>query len=605
MDQIYNHYYSCGNTRYNSIQNCQKCNRKNTCSLCKGGYTFINNIRTSCEKIEDLGDYYLQDESDISMYKKCSYFIPHCNTCSSKDICLSCLNHYGLYYDQSKCVYISDETYFKNPNDDLYYQCSDVINKCQKCSSSTRCNNCISGYIRLNNDKSTCHSINEIYPEEYYTDPNDNNMYLKCSSYIENCAACEYGKGCKYCKYEYTMLNDDHSTCHQKSTISLDTYFTEDGLMYYSCLKEKYKNNIKCFSLVQQQDIILNFLEAQRKNYKLYIYMMTHSPLPKDFSLKTKINVYNSKSLRNLEETQVILTTNDDSDGSTNKIITFISEDLRNELRKIDDNIQVEDIKFNYDNPITKTVTENNFCTLKFDKNSELMDTGKVRSLIQAKKIPDCSKTKQSDIISLIMDEINGCDFDLLSDNDLSFSNDNLDLEFISDDKTNTIKAQCDTTEDGINTIQCKIKDDANSKYSLKNNIVSDSNKYIIISPIDDNDKFTILCENNKNRNLIIIVSVVCSVVVFAVIIIIICCIYKKKKDDKKMKKSEYDITRRTNKRNSTISKKKLNYRPNNERLETHQYLSINTQKRKSKQEDEEFVRNKRKNHTKKTVISN
>ena len=70
------------------------------------------------------------------------------------------------------------------------------------------------------------------------------------------------------------------------------------------------------------------------------------------------------------------------------------------------------------------------------------------------------------------------------------------------------------------------------------------------------------------------------------------------------MKKSEYDITRRTNKRNSTMSKKKINYRPSNERLETYQYLSINTQKRKSKQEDEEFVRNKHKNHTKKTVIS-
>ena len=229
------HYYSCGNNKYNSIDNCKKCNKKNSCYLCKEGYTFINNIKSFCEKIEDLGNHYIPDVKDISLYRKCSYYIPYCDTCSSKDLCLSCLNQHGLYNDKSKCVYINDENYFKNSRDGLYYLCSNSIKNCEKCVDKNKCNYCINGYIKINNDRSTCHLMSDINIDEYYVDPNDNNMYMKCSSYIDNCLRCEYEKGCKICKYGYILLNDDYKKCNDKSTISLDTYFTEDGFMYYSC----------------------------------------------------------------------------------------------------------------------------------------------------------------------------------------------------------------------------------------------------------------------------------------------------------------------------------------------------------------------------------
>ena len=603
LDGINNHYYACNNIQYNSIPNCKKCDSKDSCTLCQDGYTFIDNVKTSCVKIEDLGNDYIQDEYDPLMYRKCSYYIPQCSACSSKDICLSCLHEYGIYKDKTKCIYAHDDKYFRNPLDDQYYLCSDGIENCQKCSSNTECNICVDGYIRIDNDKSSCHLMNEIYVDEYYVDPNDNNMYIKCSSYIENCLQCEYEKGCKYCKYGYIMLNGDSKTCHKKSKVSLDNYFTEDEFMYYSCDLEKYKSNIHCFSIIPRQEIILTFLEAQKKTYKLYCYMMTHSPLPKDFSLKLTINIYNSKTLRNLEETQIILTTSDESDGSANKIITFVSEDLRSELRRSDDNIQIEDIKFNYDNPTTKTVTENNFCSLKFNKNSDLMDTGKVRSMIQAKKIPDCSKIKQSEIISLTMDKIDGCKFNLNSAKEVSFSSDNIDIEFVSsDEKADTITAKCDTKEDGINTIQCKLKDDANKKFSLKNSIVSDNNNFVIISTTDDKDEFPILCEDNKKRNIIIIVSVLCSVAVVAGVVVIIYFVYKRKKEKKG--KHEFEHTNKNAKRNS-IFKRKLSYKPTAERLETGQFLSVNTKSRKSKCDDETMSRHKNKHITKKTVISN
>ena len=49
--------------------------------------------------------------------------------------------------------------------------------------------------------------------------------------------------------------------------------------------------------------------------------MVTHSPLPKNFSIKLKINLYQSK-LRSLDgqERDIVLSTIDDSNGSGDTI---------------------------------------------------------------------------------------------------------------------------------------------------------------------------------------------------------------------------------------------------------------------------------------------
>ena len=44
--------------------------------------------------------------------------------------------------------------------------------------------------------------------------------------------------------------------------------------------------------------------------------------------------------------------------------------------------IKIEEIQFNVDSPTTKNVVENNNCSINLDKNSELLDTGRVKSLI-------------------------------------------------------------------------------------------------------------------------------------------------------------------------------------------------------------------------------
>ena len=263
--------YSCN---YNSIDNCKKCLEKNTCFLCQEGYTFVDDNQEQCKNKNDLGREYIQDINDTTIYRKCNYYIDNCNTCSSKNECLSCINHYGLYNDKTKCIDDMNEAYYKDESDNLYYLCSEAIQNFIKCSSSTICNNCINGYIRINNDKINCIKSEGFNTSEYYEDPNDNNMYIKCSSSISNCHSCENENKCTYCNPGYLLINDDYTQCFNKSNISISTFFTEDDIMYYSCNESRYKSNINCFSLIPNQTIVLKFLQIQKIDYKLYLYLM-------------------------------------------------------------------------------------------------------------------------------------------------------------------------------------------------------------------------------------------------------------------------------------------------------------------------------------------
>ena len=266
--------------------------------------------------------------------------------------------------------------------------------------------------------------------------------------------------------------------------------------------------------------------------------MITYSPLPLHFSLKLKINIYKSRKIRYLDsnERDIILNTPDDSNGSANKIIGFTSDDVFSD----DENIQVKDINFDNDNLVTKTVTNNNKCSLKFDSNSEFLDTGKVKSMILEKKIPDCSREQRNNIVNLNMDKVENCEFNLNSEDEFSFTDDKLNIELVEyENKENKITAECDTKNNNVKSIKCSInkedKEEINNDYSFKDKLLLDSNNFITIS--SEEDKFKVLCEKKgqNKKKLIIIIIIVCAVVILIVILIatIIAC--------KKDKKNEVD----------------------------------------------------------------
>ena len=531
-DNFTKEYYSCSGKNH-EIKYCQKCVNKSFCNLCQPSYTIIkNNSKLICKNIEDLGQKYIVDEFDNTTYIKCSNFMNNCDTCFSKNECLSCIEKYGLYKDKKTCINIKDQYHYKNINDNLYYLCNTTMKFCEKCISSFNCNKCINNFIKINNDRSICHPITKININEYYIDPNDDNMYLKCSSFVKNCISCNYTYGCSLCEKRYILLNDDTKNCQYKSNISLKSYFTFDNKTYFSCNDNRYKNNIECFSLIPQQSISLTFLQVQLINNKLICFMLTHSPLPKKFALKVLIIIFTSiRNLENSEEKEVILTNSDGINGINNTLVSFSSEE---EYDSSISSIEIRDINFDNENNVTKIVIDNNKCFIKFKKSSELINTAKVKKLIGDNKIPDCSLIKPGDIINLDIDKIENCEINLKSNESVSFPDNQFNLELMEyGNNQNNINAECDTKKKDIAEINCKINDKVTKEYSLKEEIFPLSDKYIVI--YTEKEKFNISCRDKIDfKKLLIIAILIFAVIILICIISCICaCVCNKKEKDK------------------------------------------------------------------------
>ena len=548
FDEQKNQYYFCGNKAYHLIENCKKCINKTFCDLCKEEFTFIDDNKSVCKNISQLGNQYIKDINNPSIYRKCNYYIGNCDTCNQTDKCLSCIKQYGLYSDRSRCVNVSDDDYYKNSTDNSYYFCNRSIAHCEKCSGSNNCKKCSNNYIRLNSNFSACHSIDEIDFSKYYINPKDENNYIECSNSLSNCLYCNSSEKCDLCQNGFIFLNDNFKRCYNKSSTDLSKCFTMDNLTYYSCENDNYKNYSQCFILNPHQTITLVFLQAQMINGTLYCFILTHSPLPKYFSLILKINRYN-QVVRNLQsqgendeikEEDVILTTKDDSNGTKNRIISFSSEKKFNE----DEHVKIKELNYSQnDNGVTYDVVKNNHLTINFDNSSETVDTGAVSKLIQQGKLTEFSSNGAEDntdrIIDLNLDNINGCKFALNSgDRSLDSSDNNYNFELADyNNNANVIKAECSNSKN--NLINCKINQDVNSEfYFNKYRIISNSGKYIFL-PNGTENRFKLLCKNNSNKNKILIIAI-CLIILVVLILLIstrFCC-KKNSKKDHKIKKS-------------------------------------------------------------------
>ena len=599
-------YYLC--SKHSSIENCKKCSDKNTCSLCKEDYAFLEEDKSECKSIESLGEHYIPKPDDPTSYNKCSNIMPNCDTCQSTTECKTCMRNFGLFNDKKTCINLDEQKYYKNEEDNLYYLCNTGVTNCEECSSKNECIKCADNYFKINNNKAICYSESEIdvTTKEYYKDPNDDNNYYKCSNYVEHCKYCDYPDGCSLCETEpgYIMLNENKKKCYLKSSITdlQDYYYTIDnGITYLSCKENKYKNDISCFTKIPEQKISLKFLQAQMIANHLHCFMITHSPLPKDFSLKLKLSKYTSSN-RNLQsepenEVEAILTTSEDSNGVDNKIIDFTSTTAYSE----NEDIKIKSIDFDSGSTTTNTVTSNNDCSLIFDGDSKLIDTGAVKTMIANNKIPDCSLTEQkSNIVTLNLDKIENCEFHLNSDETISLTKDTLDIDFVeSKNGEKNIVAQCDTKIKTSNSIKCIINKDDNEEinniYTFKDEILFDTNKYITLS--SNKDKFKIYCEKKENTSkkqdiVTLAVSACVGAVVIAIIIATIIVCRKNKtgpeiprnetvngKEDQKMRKLERLATKDLKqRRKSVLQPNKLNTL---NIIETEAVLNINENKRK------------------------
>ena len=189
------------------ISNCDKCNERDSCLLCKDGYKF--NIESkSCEEI-------------VSFCNKYDINFELCEECNE--------GYYILNNDKSHCLNdtLDEDKYFTEDDGKSYTSCENAITNCIKCTGKNECLLCKEGYI-FNENNITC--VSEI---------------PSCKNYDINYESCEE------CSEGYYLLNDDKLNCHNES-LDKDKYFTEDeGKTFISCEKvidncEKCEEREKC-----------------------------------------------------------------------------------------------------------------------------------------------------------------------------------------------------------------------------------------------------------------------------------------------------------------------------------------------------------------------
>ena len=541
-------YYLCGD----SIDNCKKCNSSTYCNLCKNGFILINNNKTKCQNISKVEEDFSKDLNDNPNNIVCD--IENCDTCSSYNICSTCKSNYALFYEKNKCVNINDNHYYINYTDKMAYYCSQELKFCETCSNYRTCEKCFKDYYILNSNKMFCYHTNDFNHSLYFLSSSDDDNYILCSNTINYCETCDSNEKCNSCKSGYIILDDDFSKCHNKIGVDLSKYFTEDNIIYNSCESIKYRNNIRCFGIIKNQVVTLKFIQVQIINNHLFVYMLTHSLFPKNFSLKITFSKYNNTRLRHLEDNKkksTTLTASDDSDGKYYTIIRFTSDEIFNDT----EDIQISKIEPN-DDILTKIVTENNNFKLEFNPNSREANTKNVKSLINEKKIPDLSSERN--IIRFSFNKTEGCELNFNSEMSASISENQFNIDLV-DNLGNIKKVKCDIKQANTNSINCKISEEVENDYTIKDDIKYSSDNLIIFS--GNGITFKLICKKEpkiKKLNIIFIIVIVIIVCILIIVCVIYVCFSKKlchKKEEeeenngKNDKSSIHDISSSTTSR--------------------------------------------------------
>ena len=232
--------------------NCDTCNN-NECLSCKVNFTFINGNKKNCVKISDLYEKYIPDPSDPSIFIKCENKYNNCDKCNTTQ-CLSCKDSFTFINgNKSSCVKMSDlyNKYIQDPSDpSTFIKCDNIYTNCDTCNS-TKCLSCKNEYTFINGNKLNCTKKSDLN-NTYVQDPLDPFNLIKCENKYNNCITCN-NRQCFSCKDDYTFINGNKLNCFKKSDLN-NTYIQDpfDQSNYIKC-ENKYTycdtcNNNLCFS---------------------------------------------------------------------------------------------------------------------------------------------------------------------------------------------------------------------------------------------------------------------------------------------------------------------------------------------------------------------
>ena len=570
-------YYPCAD----KINYCSKCYYDNmtlniNCYLCNTNYALYekDNLCFLKNNININKTFYYLNETHLD---KCSNVIDNCAQCDNKENCLKCQNDfYMINNNKNNCIPISNieiNGFYLNEEKNIYYSCNDElyhdIKNCKVCQSKNTCSLCQENFTFINGNKTICIDKENI-KNKYIQDPLDISNYIKCEKKFDNCDTCN-NNHCISCIKDFVFINDDFLKCVLKSSLNLNYYFSYDNITYYSCKEAKYKNLDECKFYIPETTIIelipetttpniipktetipktntipktdiyqIFILQVRIINKKLTIYITLTIKVDKNFHIKLSVDITKFKSLRNLQETQnnyeIDLYLNNDDPVEPGSIVSLSSEE------KFDDNDRIV---------LNKKQNDESFEMKVLNDDNKILDTEENEKMIEKNEIVDFSKINTNSNYKIneyhIESSTTGCNFNLISKNDIKENEQNIVLNFIDKDNTNNnINVKCSLVSDNQKNIPCSLEQEFNNKnYALDSYVGSNEGGLFYIYP--DKDTYQLSCSKEKpgKKNYWMIIGIIAGgVVAIIIIIVLIICCKKKTSNNQNIQNTEKQLNK-------------------------------------------------------------
>ena len=241
-------YYSCQNIKYNNVEHCSSCIKKEECNECLSDYT-ITNGNTLCILISDINakKYYI-DPDNNNYYYPCQISLSNCLICDSKTKCLTCDTPNYLLEESDKCIaktQVDAKFYYEDPSSHKYIKCSNKIEKCEKCNSDTDCISCETDFYLVEDDNGQVSCQNIDVSKYYQKNSADNSKiyYKLCSNEISHCDECSSSSHCNICDQGFAIINNIYNECKDLST---KKYYYDSELRSYQLCSNKFELCEKC-----------------------------------------------------------------------------------------------------------------------------------------------------------------------------------------------------------------------------------------------------------------------------------------------------------------------------------------------------------------------
>ena len=232
------YYLGSNSVYYPCISNCDVCINGNSCQTCSSHY-FYKELDNICEEITI-----------------------NCKIYDDNEKCTECNTNYGLVKEKNgdisckKTIELQEQYYSIEEAGRTYYiKCSDEIDNCYSCSSSTFCHSCMDGYGIIDNHNEICQEITN----EYYYDT-DLNSYKLCSYKNIGCKKCEKidnnDINCIECNTPYALIYSQINRCVLQTSIRDDKsiFFNSKTLKYYKCNDYRYHSVKNCLTCHDEEE---------------------------------------------------------------------------------------------------------------------------------------------------------------------------------------------------------------------------------------------------------------------------------------------------------------------------------------------------------------